>query len=345
MAFVGNAEEEQKQKAIGSAPAMSQASGEATGGDSSAPSGGESSSGSGTGWTNLQSYLKSNEGNDGQMANKIASDTKGIMDQTRSDTADWKTDVQDKTASGTTSAFGGSGPMSQMGQDDFSKYYDAEYKGPQTAEDSSKFQAADSGAKKFQGLSTATDSFAGRQGLVNDSFKRDDYGKGMNLLDTFLVSGGKQGKETMQGIRDEYTGFESDLNKSKADLGSGIKSAQDTTAATQQGFRSQVSDEAQGYQDQIDTAKYFLDGGTGGDVWNNPLSGGTNIQGSDAFNKTRGETNSAQLKALRELEGKDTSDMTDFSAYDVAPNLDATSPVTPAAEEDDTDYLDLISRF
>lgn len=317
MAFVSNFEDENKLKtAPKSGLSSAGGSSEATGGDSGGAQSSDSG-GSGTGWTNLSSYLDANKGNDAQMAGKIASDSQAKLDKAGQSIGQFQSDMGSRISQNTVnqpvsdagkygvgiSGFGETDPL-DLDQGGFDKYYNAAYAGPESETDSQYYGGAAQANRDVQGLGEATKSFAGQQGLVKDSFGRSDYGQGMNYLDTFIVGAGDQGKQAMSNLGQAADRSSQNFENKVGGYGGQIDRARDTTAATQAAFRDKVGSDMANYQGQSDAARTFLDSGE--NTVNNSLR--------DA-NYLKGTTNQAKLRALKELAGEDTSGMFDYGTY------------------------------
>lgn len=254
----------------------------------------EKSSGS---YTNLNQYLDANKENAEGMGTKIAGDItqqgstarQGVQD-TSSDfrsLADQGTlqglDTAASEASDITNKARTSSLDNQINDVQVNRFKDisnAQYKGPQGLEGSSKYQGASQNIQKAQEMQQNAQTDEGRFNLLQNAYARPDYSQGQKKLDNLLVTGNQQAKANIQNAAtslSDIPGLWEAAHGTAADLAS-QRTAQSNAVRTgaQQGLLSGRTSRA----GEIDSRLAGVQGQWTGeyDRLNNMLSG---YQGGD----------------------------------------------------------------
>ena len=249
MAYVSDFEQELQQgatQAPTSAPTdqtiTSGQSAFATGGDSEQAAG--NSGGSGTGWTNLSTYLDANKSQSADMGQKVAGDVQENIQGFNDTTQDWANQATGEIQSGTAQGYSGTAPISGMDENTFDAYNTASYQGPKTYETSGGYGNVQQAGDAFGNLNQQTKSFEGVGGLIKDSYGRDSYTRGENIMDTFLVNSSDAGQQALQGIQGQYETYGQNVADTGANLTGQIQGGIDASNLARDQFQAQTITEA-----------------------------------------------------------------------------------------------------
>lgn len=211
----------------------------------------------GGGFTNLQSYVTANQGNDAAMGQQVqglvANDAKTATDQTgayqsgaqsqiASSTVNQDQDVQSRIKDN----------ASSINKDAFDKQYNASWSGPTTADQYQGYGDAQKATDKVtsEAKSAGGDNTA-RQGLLSQVYARPDYGQGEQTLDSFILGSGQGGQQALQNINQQYGNFGQNFTDAAGAVQSAIDQGKKTTQATHDATHQAV-DQAQGaYNDEF----------------------------------------------------------------------------------------------
>lgn len=179
----------------------------------------------GSGWTNLQDYVRANQGQDARMAGDVesrVSSERSSADQaaTQFNTAA-RGSIDQNTVQDTTSKSLSSDPT-QVSAADFTKQYNASYEGPNSASDVEGFGDVANQVNQFQQKTNQAGDFYGRQNLLSDLYGNKDgqsvkYTRGEKNLDSFLLGAGDAGKKSMEDIVNANKNYQQDFNKNYRD--------------------------------------------------------------------------------------------------------------------------------
>lgn len=176
-------------------------------------------------WTNLQSYLDTNQ----DQAARMGSDIAGTINNEGS-TA--KQSLENNQASFNNS-LGSSGASLANDKDSidsalanptdwatddsnvkrFQNDLNGQYTGPKNLSDVDGFNDTVSQNQKAAEDVDLTKSEAGRMTLLENQYKRPDYNQGMKKLDQLLVSGNKDAQSSIAGTRDNWSGLMGNLDE------------------------------------------------------------------------------------------------------------------------------------
>lgn len=271
MAFVADQDEEQQQQAgqpqqagpVLGAPAAAPAQG---GGQAPAASSGKPKQSRSGSFMNLNNYLQANQGNDAQMGQAVrgavdnqagnATRALGGMQQEATQQIDRGTVRQDATVQDAIKT----SPTQFKNNEDltnkFQQQYNASYAGPQSATDVRSYGDTRQAFEKVRGLVGASQGgYQGAQNLVGQTFRNPSYTQGQRSLDSFILGGGKQGQQALQGIKKDYGDFDGNFSNAENQINAAAQTARATTDATKKAVRDAVTAKDQefaGYFDQVE---------------------------------------------------------------------------------------------
>ncbi len=196
-------------------------------------------------WTNLQNYLGANQGADARMGGQIRGkadqaaqgyeQAAGTLRTTATEKANAATVGDSGVVAGINNIGAGQGAQG-LKAEDYEKQANAVYNGPKQATDlADEWQKSYQAAQKTQRYGQlANQGEAGTHTLLADAYAGDgkQYRKGEQALDGFILSGGQQGSQAIQGIAQDYGKFTDKTEGLATELGTQFKQAADTTAKT-----------------------------------------------------------------------------------------------------------------
>ena len=244
MAFVANLEDEDKKNEVPQQGAervlsTSQSGNINAGEGSSAPA--EARKTGSAGWSNLQSYITANKGNDADMANKVGekvdtqattiADTQSTLG-TKANTDIAKSTVKDSGVVGALTS-----DPTQVDKNAFNAQRNATYKGPNDVTEYQEYAKQQADINKLKGTLENTQSQEGREVLLDDTYKRNDYNKGMKKLDSFILGAGTDSKQKIEGLNQKHAGVETNWNKFNDDIRGAISGAKQATQKTAEDTR------------------------------------------------------------------------------------------------------------
>lgn len=270
MAYLPMSEKEKEQQQgqgkvqAGSEQVISGSTGTVDGSGANAPvqaSGGsapESQRGGGSGWTNLQEYVKANQGADQRMGTRVeehvgtkageATAAQGTFATNRD------TGIQDGSVQwdqGTIDQLRDDASQFNEGSDPWQAYktmYDAQYSGPQDYTQIDGFYDAEKGA---MGVGRAVDQsrdFSGRKGLLDDVYGDGGYTAGEKSFDSFLLGAGEGGRQSMQNVQQNYGQFGEAWEKMVNDTQTQINDARTATDKVRTDAQQALQDEIEEYK-------------------------------------------------------------------------------------------------
>lgn len=229
----------------------------AMGGDGTSQNTSKKGTSSGS-FTNLNNYVKANEGNDAKMGEDIRQGVENTANETKGKIDSFSSDI---TTQAKTNTVNDSGVVDALRKDPnavdadaFSKQVNATYQGPVDYTTSADFQDALAGTQKVsQSVANAQGGMAGREQLLDQQYKRSDYGKGQKLLDSFILGAGQQGQEKINQIG-QYADFGSGFDTAKANAQAAIDAAKSTTEQTAKDTRTAFEKAMGSSWDALDAA-------------------------------------------------------------------------------------------
>jgi hypothetical protein len=223
MPFVANQDEDelqqqqQGQQPQSSEQVLSSAPGGTLGGGTAAASasGGSGASGRRSSFTNLQSYLNANRG---QNAQGLADKVSGAVENTVSGAQQNLNKAQQSFNQGVQ----GSGVTNDQNlinsvakdpralnngdaKSRFQSLYNAVYQGPQDLSEMQGFGEASQGFNKVQDQVKNLGDQSGRQALIQDAFKRPDYSAGQKSLDSYIFGTTDEGRGAINNLQGRYS--------------------------------------------------------------------------------------------------------------------------------------------
>lgn len=200
-------------------------------------------------FTNLNSYVTANAGNDAAMGSKV----KGVVDNTANAATQKTTQLQqtgqsavqqgtvqrdDSIIEGVKTAPGA------VDKNKFQQLYNASYGGPKAASEVDGYAETKAGYDKVgqQTQAATADGMVGRGSLLNDAYGRPQYTRGERNLDSYILGTGAGGQQKLKEIGDTYGNFGQGLTAAESALGQTIKQGQDTTQATRDATRTAYGD-------------------------------------------------------------------------------------------------------
>ena len=201
-------------------------------------------------FTNLQSYVNANAGNDAAMGQTIKQNTDRVISDQDTKKSGFASSANSAIDSGTVKQDTGlqQSLMTNPTKVDsglFNSQYNAEYKGPTAATAVDGYSDVDQGYTKLSNTANQLGEFEGRKEILNNTYGRPNYTQGEQRLDSFILGAGQQGQQALDTIKNNIntagTGWQDTLKTIGANIQSGI----DTTAATKNATRT-VYDNAVG---------------------------------------------------------------------------------------------------
>ena len=299
-----------------------------TGGDSAGPTGGQMQSnepkqsrGGSSGWTNLQTYKDANVNNDASMASAIGktqrkekSDVAGAFGTLQSDLGKGIDDSSIKNFDTMTQRI--SQNPSDVSQDEFSKYYNYEYGGPQSLEEVGSFQGAQKELGDLSRISDQTKEYRGVADLLNQTYGQDaNYNRGQNLLDAFITQSGDRGQRALGNIRSDFARTQEQYGEKQDLLGQQIDAARNYANQQGQDFRGQTESQYDQWLGDLAGAREGLEGSLSSGFGTTGAGLEGSIFGRDELMDyaSQGADVNAKLAALSGLMGNQY-ESTDFNA-------------------------------
>jgi len=268
MPFLPTNEDEDKKKGQEQSAAPT-TGGSATSGTITGAGGGTSESSSGSkpkgpsrsgSFTNLQSYITANKGNDAQMGQGVRNSVDAQANNAREGLGSFTDAAKEGVTAGTVhedknmqSKF--TNDAGSVDKDSFNNQYHASYGGPNAASEVAGFDQANRDFSNLQSkANSATGGLYDRQNLLGDVYKRPDYSRGQRLLDSFILGGGQGGQEALQGITDTYGEAGKEFDAARQDVNSQIDTGRATTEATRNATRRAFRDAKAGLDAKFTSA-------------------------------------------------------------------------------------------
>jgi hypothetical protein len=205
-----------------------------SGGAVSAPTSSKKS-GSGTGWTNLQNYIGANAGNDAAMGGKIAGKIGDTASQVTTAGQGLSTKATADTAANTVTDQGviqglQSDPT-KVDKKAFQTQVGATYKGPQDVTAYEEYAQGQQAGSKLNQKLDATKTAEGQGTLLKD-IAGENYTRGLQGLDQFILSAGEQGKKSIADTQQQFGNVTNDWAALTGNLNQGFTRARETTEKT-----------------------------------------------------------------------------------------------------------------
>lgn len=175
--------------------------------------------GQGTGsWTNLQQYLKANEGGGERIANSITKSTQDDVDAVGQQRVEFeqkaKKQVDDKTKKDQFSSQILADPT-KVNKDEYSSWKNlSNYWGANDATGSDGYGQVKGKVDSIQNNINTANDYYGQNVLANNAFGKgpNQYSQGMGYLDTFFARSDQSGKDAFKNFQDRNAGFSKDWN-------------------------------------------------------------------------------------------------------------------------------------
>jgi hypothetical protein len=199
----------------GSAPSSAGAGGS---GNFSAQSRGGSAGGKR--FTNLQSYLQGNQEQAQAMGSNVAGKVASAAQDAQSKGQALSQDFQSKVSQageGYDSNLVSSINSGQIDEGKAQAGLNAQYNGPKAYSDLAGYQDYAGAKDKAAQQVAATQTEQGRGELLRQTYQRPGYSAGQQRLDQFLLGGSQQGKQALEGVKNQYGNVASDLSKQEQD--------------------------------------------------------------------------------------------------------------------------------
>ena len=134
-------------------------------------------------------------------------------------------------------------------RDQFDKQWDAYYGGPTDANKVEGYQDVSQQYNTVDSRAQNAQTHEGRKTLLNDEYARPDYTQGQKDLDSFILGAGDQGKQVLNDINQNYSGFSQGWDDIVSQTNQGIKEGDAITEATRTGTRNATNTNLQNYND------------------------------------------------------------------------------------------------
>lgn len=210
----------------------------------------------GSGWTNLQTYLDANNGKGEGVANNITSKIQGRVDTANSAADQWGADASKRVASSARQDLWSDKIKNNPTGIDQRAYGEwkasANYNGPQSAANDRGYASAYGGIQKAQNDVELAGDLYGQQALARQAFDTNgSYTTGQSLLDTFIARGDASGKKAFQDFQNKNQDIGSRWDAKVGGLNKDIEGAK---AAGQSAYDNVMSAIAQKYKSIQDAA-------------------------------------------------------------------------------------------
>jgi hypothetical protein len=232
------------------------------------PGGGTSPEVKGSGWTNLQSYVTANAGNDGVMGGAITSNVGSKATNASNQANTYQNDARSAVDRGTVKRDDNiindisSNPNAIVSNAEkkaqFDRQMNAAYGGPNAAQEIGGYQDVESKYGSVKTLADNAKSTSGRETLLNDTYGRPSYSSGEKNLDNFILGAGDQGKAAISNLGSSYGsgsewagGWQGILNDVSGKIDQGKTETADTRAKTRAALDTNVA----GIEGTFDTFK------------------------------------------------------------------------------------------
>jgi hypothetical protein len=229
-----------------------------TGGSSTAQSP-EGKKASSTGWSNLTQYIDANKGNDVALADKIGStvDNQATTIKDTQNTLGTKatTDIAKSIVKDSGVISGLNSNPTAVNKDAFAAQRNATYKGPNDTSDYTEYAKQQADLNKFKGTLDNTNSQEGREVLLTDAYKRNDYNQGMKKLDGFILGASEGSKQKIADLNNKYSGVETDWNKFNDEIRGSITGAREATKKTAEATNKAYQDALKATEANVNAAK------------------------------------------------------------------------------------------
>lgn len=250
MAFVQEFDDEEQGGQQGQqgqgGPTTSQGSGTITGGnskgDAQAPASGAGKT-TRTGWSNLQSYLSANKGNDAalgqRISGKIGEQAQGVEQAKSAITPAAQQDAQKNTVTDQGVIKALQTDPTKVDKKTFQAQSSATYQGPEDVSAYDDYAKGQQSAKTLQEKLALTGSESGQKSLIRD-VAGPNYTQGLGNLDQFILSAGEQGKKAITDTQQQYGnvagGWQSLVDSLNDRLKTAKQTTEDTAAQTRQAY-------------------------------------------------------------------------------------------------------------
>lgn len=195
----------------------------------------------GTGFQNLNSYLDANQGN--TLSTQLAGKVKTQADQAQQDLqgaqSQFKSSVDENTVNydqdNANRVLGDPGKASADDTAKFQAQMNANYQGPQDANQFGAFSNAQNLGRKAYNESQAAKTEGGKLSLLNNYFQTPTYNQGQRSLDSALLSGGDQ--TAFNDLQNQVQNYPSEFQTAAQDLNTYGSKGAATTAASRASAR------------------------------------------------------------------------------------------------------------
>ena len=241
MAFVNDEDDESQQGAA--------SSGIMAGNSASKTSGAAPATGSG--WTNLQTYLGANKGKGADVANKITSNTQIGVNNAQDNASQWETTAKTGADSRTRQDLWSDKIKNDPTKVDQAGFNDwktgGNYSGATNATEDQGYSSAYGGVQKAQNdVKLAGDAY-GQQALAKQTFGKDrSYSTGQSLLDTFIARGDQAGKDQFKSFQDKNQGIGASFDKNVGNVNEHLKGANSRGQVAYDGVMGAIGDKSKG---------------------------------------------------------------------------------------------------
>jgi hypothetical protein len=221
----------------------------------------------GSGWTNLNQYLETNQGAGEQIADAAVKDTGNQFAADKGAIDSWSKGLQDNIAgqkqADTAQAQQFSGQAANAGsnfgqaaqQQSFDNWRKATENKPKQFEEQQGYQDAYGAQSRIADNQKLIKDPTNQSKIVADTFKKDrpTYSSGMGKLDTFLATadGGNSLNQKLQGLSGQYSG--DFLGDSKNAYGAGVADLQSTMGKNREDVMGAISNQYNQLKSQADS--------------------------------------------------------------------------------------------
>ena len=274
----------------------------------------------GSGWTNLNQYLETNQGAGEQIADAAVKDTGNQFAADKGAIDSWSKGLQDNIAgqkqADTAQAQQFSGQAANAGsnfgqaaqQQSFDNWRKATENKPKQFEEQEGYQDAYSAQSRIADNQKLIKDPTNQSKIVADTFKKDrpTYSSGMGKLDTFLATadGGNSLNQKLQGLSGQYSGDY--LGDSKNAYGAGVTDLTNTMGKNREDVMGAISNQYNTLKGQADAGVSGLNASQIQDPGIEQINRGITVTGkSNASYGDVLDTNKlADLEALSILSGQ-----------------------------------------
>jgi len=210
-------------------------------------------------FTNLNSYLDANKGNDGAMGQAVQANTDKTISEIGGNASRFADNTNQKVQAATVKDKGviaglASNPI-DVKKTDFDNQYNATYAGPKDVTAEEGYSDINQSHSRLSNMGNSLNDFSGRQEVLKNTYNHPKYSQGEQQLDSFILGGGEQGQQSIRNIQSNIGNANTGWANTLATLGQNIQGAQQATEDTKLATRNAATAAQKSALSAVDAAK------------------------------------------------------------------------------------------